>query len=101
MQIFYPYPHWLQRKCNNDKKFKIYQQGLDLLTNQKQVWACTTRPPGEHSRQVSKKIDQWFWKRCKNDVVAVFTIVQIIFHFLWDHWAHCVNLKMEFCLCIC
>ena len=34
-------------------------------------------------------------------------IVQIIFHFLWDHWAYCgpvgpivVYLKMEFCLCI-
>ena len=22
-------------------------------------------------------------------VNKVFTIVQIIFHFLWDHWAHC------------
>ena len=21
--------------------------------------------------------------------VAHFTIVQIMFHFLWDHWAHC------------
>ena len=24
-------------------------------------------------------------KRC----YPYFTIVQIIFHFLWDHWAHC------------
>ena len=26
----------------------------------------------------------------KETVKVGFCIVQIIFHFLWDHWAHCV-----------
>ena len=25
----------------------------------------------------------------EQDSIVDFTIVQIIFHFLWDHWAHC------------
>ena len=29
------------------------------------------------------------WIMNKIDMSPYFTIVQIIFHFLWDHWAHC------------
>ena len=40
------------------------------------------------------------WRRY--NVSPYFTIVQIIFRFLWDLWAHCSlkSLKMEFCSCI-
>ena len=33
------------------RKMQDGQPGLDLLMNQKQVRECTTRLPGEHSRQ--------------------------------------------------
>ena len=35
----------------------------------------------EPSRQV--------WQKIPYNVSPYFTIVQIIFHFLWDHWADC------------
>ena len=62
-----------------------------------------------NSKNVSLLSDEIFTKRaklvckafCGSRERCVFTIVQIIFHFLWDHqWAYCGIFEMEFCSCI-
>ena len=42
-----------------------------LSTDQNHFWACTTRPLGEHLRNISKKSDQWPRRRCNNEIVTV------------------------------
>ena len=42
-----------------------------------QPYLWTTRPLGEHLGQVSKKSDQWSWRRCNNEIVSVLSKGQI------------------------
>ena len=42
-----------------------------LLMDQNHLRAETTRPLVEHLRQVSKKSDQWSWRRCDNKIAIV------------------------------
>ena len=48
-----------------------------LSTDRNHFRACTTRPLGEHLRQVSKKSDQWSQRRCDNEIVTVLNEGQI------------------------
>ena len=49
-----------------------------LSTVRNQFKACTTRPLGEHLRQVSKKSNQWSRRRCDNEIVTVLSKGQIV-----------------------
>ena len=49
-----------------------------LSTDWNHFWACTTRPLGEHLREVSKKSNQWSWRRCNNEIVTMLSIEQKI-----------------------
>ena len=48
-----------------------------LSTDWNHFWASTTRPLGEHLRKVSKKSNQWSWRRCNNEIVTMLSIGQI------------------------
>ena len=45
------------------EKIQDGRQRPYLSSDGNQIWTCTTRPPGEYLRQVSKKSDRWFQTR--------------------------------------
>ena len=51
-------------------KIQNDQRRPNLSTEQNQIGGCTTRPPGKHPRQVSKKSDQWSRRRCDNEKLS-------------------------------
>lgn len=59
--------HWLRRICDNRKSPRWPMTAM-IVNGQNR--RCTTRPPEEHPRQVSKTSDPWS-RRCDNAVVTM------------------------------
>ena len=63
---------YMYENANNSFNWNSCKQTVKILISimRRLIWVCTVC-------------------LCPKKLTLGFTIVQIIFHFLWDHWAHC------------